>query len=178
MMRYTATHREDTHMTKTYTVFGTSIKGGQRKVRRANDLEARTKRLLATGHSEITLVDFCAEMTMLEGVTALEGHADFQDEANQLVINDWFIRNGHRTAPAAEVAEEVDSESDEDTDAAIDGEVAEVEDPVTVDELSDDDRLLLTDEELIAMSPKDLGDEAKRRRTNAMKRARRTPVAA
>ena len=62
MMRYTATHREDTHMTKTYTVFGTSIKGGQRKVRRANDLEARTKRLLATGHSEITLVDFCAEI--------------------------------------------------------------------------------------------------------------------
>ena len=169
-MRYTATHREDTHMTKTYTVFGTSIKGGQRKVRRANDLEARTKRLLATGNSEITLVDFCAEMTMLEGVTALEGHADFQDEANQLVINDWFIRNGHRTAPAAEVAEEVDSESDEDTDAAIDGEVAEVEDPVTVDELSD--------EELIAMSPKDLDDEAKRCRTNAMKRARRVPVAA
>ena len=157
-------------MTKTYTVFGTSIKSGQRKVRRANDLEARTKRLLATGNSEITLVDFCAEMTMLEGVTALEGHADFQDEANQLVINDWFIRNGHRTAPAAEVAEEVDSESDEDTDAAIDGEVAEVEDPVTVDELSD--------EELIAMSPKDLGDEAKRCRTNAMKRARRAPVAA
>ena len=157
-------------MTKTYTVFGTSIKSGQRKVRRANDLEARTKRLLATGNSEITLVDFCAEMTMLEGVTALEGHADFQDEANQLVINDWFIRNGHRTAPAAEVAEEVDSESDEDTDAAIDGEVAEVEDPVTVDELSD--------EELIAMSPKDLDDEAKRCRTNAMKRARRAPVAA
>ena len=170
MMHYTATHREDTHMTKTYTVFGTSIKSGQRKVRRANDLEARTKRLLATGNSEITLVDFCAEMTMLEGVTALEGHADFQDEANQLVINDWFIRNGHRTAPAAEVAEEVDSESDEDTDAAIDGEVAEVEDPVTVDELSD--------EELIAMSPKDLDDEAKRCRTNAMKRARRAPVAA
>ena len=49
---------------------------------------------------------------------------------------------------------------------------------MTVDELGGDDRLLLTDEELIAMSPQDLGDEAKRRRTNAMKRARRDPVAA
>lgn len=116
---------------KTYTVVGTSVRYGQRKMRFANDLASRVKRLEATDNEEITLIEFAHAVTKPDAVFAAAMHPDFADEANQAVIQKWLRSN------APELAADVNENDDVDQEEALISmgavETAPVEDPSVID---------------------------------------------
>jgi len=59
--------------TQTFTVVGTSVRGGKRKLRFSNgDAITRGQRMLATGNTEIALFDLPAAMTKREAERAYD----------------------------------------------------------------------------------------------------------
>lgn len=136
---------------KTFTVAGTSVLNGQTKIRFANNLVDRIKVLHKNAHTEINLIDLPQAMTKADVCKFLLAHEDFQDNLAQSAITSYVVKNVKELAKELAPAEDAVEEA---TDAV-------------------EEEAELTDEELIASAPKDLTDEQKRARKNAMRRAAR-----
>lgn len=78
---------------KTYTVAGVSTLNGKTKVRFANDVVARTKKLIAAGHEDVNLVELAEPMTKANAALYLKDHIDFSEEHEQLAVIDYLVRN-------------------------------------------------------------------------------------
>jgi len=97
--------------TKLYTVAGTSIKNGKTKIRFSSDLAVRTKTLIATGDTEINLIELPKEMTKVQAVQYMQSHVDFSQEYEQMAFVDFLNKN----IPISQVSTTVEEASEEQT---------------------------------------------------------------
>jgi hypothetical protein len=96
---------------KTYSVAGTSSFNGSTKVRFANDLVSRTKTLIKKGHMDVVLIELGSEMTKVDICQVLLAHPQFQTEAQQSAVSEFFVRNCAGAAAEQELEVEVELES-------------------------------------------------------------------
>jgi len=105
-----------TRTMKLFTVAGTSIKDNKTKIRFSRDLAVRTKTLIATGDSDINLIELPKEMTKLEAVRYLQTHMDFDQEHEQAAFAAFIAKND----PGSQVADTVEDALEDLADAAED----------------------------------------------------------
>lgn len=116
-----------TRTMKLYTVAGTSIKGGKTKIRFSRDLAVRTKTLIATGDTDINLIELPKEMTKLDAVRYLKAHVDFDQDHEQAAFAEFIAKNDPVVQAAETVEEALEALSDAAEDIAHDRELAEAE---------------------------------------------------
>lgn len=113
-----------TRTMKLYTVAGTSIKGGKTKIRFSRDLAVRTKTLIATGDTDINLVELPSEMTKVQAVQYLSRHPDFVQEYEQAAFADFLSKNDPVTKEPISVEEALEQLEDAAEDIAHAAELA------------------------------------------------------
>lgn len=105
-----------TRTMKLYTVAGTSIKDGKTKIRFSRDLAVRTKTLIATGDTDINLIELPAEMSKTDAVRYLQAHIDFDQEHEKVAFAAFLSKND----PGQKVADTVEDALEDLADAAED----------------------------------------------------------
>lgn len=117
-----------TRIMKLFTVAGTSVKDGKTKIRFSRDMDVRTKTLIATGDSEINLVELPGEMNKLDAVKYLKSNLDFDQEHEQAAFAAFLAKNDPKTAAVpATVEDALEELADAAEDIAHDAELAEAE---------------------------------------------------
>lgn len=121
-----------TRVMKLYTVAGTSIKDGKTKIRFSRDVDVRTKTLIATGDSDINLVELPNEMTKLDAVKYLKSNLDFDQEHEQAAFAAFLAKQEPKAATAPATVEDAledlaDAAEDIGHDAELEAAEAETE---------------------------------------------------
>lgn len=116
-----------TRTMKLYTVAGTSIKENKTKIRFSRDLAVRTKTLIATGDTDINLIELPKEMSKLEAVRYLKAHVDFAEEHEQAAFDAFIAKNDPVKQDPATVEDALEDLADAAEDIAHEVELAAAE---------------------------------------------------